>query len=86
MLWLRWVMQVGIQMILLKDIDNLSIIKLPPNSPELDPVEQVWSSLRQHCLANRSVNGYEDIIDAFTDAWNQFVCDAQQVKRQCLRD
>jgi transposase len=33
-----------------KDIDNLSIIKLPPYSPELNPVEQVWSWLRQHYL------------------------------------
>jgi hypothetical protein len=28
-------------------IDNLSIIKLPPYSPELDPIEQVWRWLRQ---------------------------------------
>ncbi|MCD9479952.1 hypothetical protein GLP25_14220 [Photobacterium phosphoreum] len=25
------------------DIANLSIIKLPPYSPELNPIEQVWS-------------------------------------------
>jgi hypothetical protein len=33
-----------------KDIENLSIIKLPPYSLELNPVEQVWSWLRQHYL------------------------------------
>ncbi|HFQ5337388.1 TPA: IS630 family transposase, partial [Vibrio vulnificus] len=32
--------------------DNVSIIKLPPYSPELNPIEQVWSWLRQHYLAN----------------------------------
>ncbi|MCA3953901.1 transposase, partial [Vibrio vulnificus] len=31
--------------------DNVSIIKLPPYSPELNPIEQVWSGLRQHYLA-----------------------------------
>ncbi|ENL6717021.1 transposase, partial [Vibrio vulnificus] len=31
---------------------NVSIIKLPPYSPELNPIEQVWSWLRQHSLAN----------------------------------
>ncbi|GAC03751.1 hypothetical protein GAGA_0888 [Paraglaciecola agarilytica NO2] len=45
-----------------KDIDNLSIIKLPPYSPELNPVEQVWSWLRQYYLANQSFKDYEDII------------------------
>jgi transposase len=68
------------------EIDNLSIIKLPPYSPELNPVEQVWSWLRQHCLANRCFNGYEDIIHACSDAWNQFVADVQQVKKLCSRD
>jgi hypothetical protein len=45
-----------------KDIDNLSIIKLPPYSLELNPVEQVWSWLRQHYLANQSFKDYEDIV------------------------
>ncbi|HFQ5238208.1 TPA: transposase, partial [Vibrio vulnificus] len=27
-------------------------MKLPPYSPELNPIEQVWSWLRQHSLAN----------------------------------
>ncbi|HDY7622256.1 TPA: IS630 family transposase, partial [Vibrio vulnificus] len=31
--------------------DNVTIIKLPPYSPELNPIEQVWSWLRQHYLA-----------------------------------
>ncbi|MGR2993526.1 transposase, partial [Vibrio vulnificus] len=39
--------------------DNLSIIKLPPYSPELNPIEQVWSWLRQHSLANQSFADYE---------------------------
>ena len=28
------------------DIPNLSILKLPPYSPELNPIKQVWSWLR----------------------------------------
>ena len=42
----------------------LSLIKLPPYSPELNPIEQVWSWLRQHVLANRSFQSYGDIADA----------------------
>jgi hypothetical protein len=35
------------------DFNNVSIIKLSPYSPELNPIEQVWSWLRQRHLANR---------------------------------
>ncbi|CAK1783822.1 hypothetical protein VCRA2119O147_1630001 [Vibrio crassostreae] len=35
-----------------EQFSNVSIIKLSPYSPELNPIEQVWSWLRQHYLAN----------------------------------
>ena len=69
-----------------KDINNLSIIILPPYSSELNPVEQVLSWLRQHHLANRCFSGYGDIVEACADAWNDFVADAQRVFKMCLRD
>ncbi|EMK3511848.1 transposase, partial [Vibrio parahaemolyticus] len=33
------------------DFKNVSVIKLPPYSPELNSIEQVWSGLRQRYLA-----------------------------------
>jgi transposase len=69
-----------------KDINNVSIIKLPAYSPELNPIEQVWSWLRQHHLANRCFNGYEDILNACTSAWNHFRQDSQRVIKLCSRD
>ncbi len=36
------------------EFNNVSVIKLPPYSPELNPIEQVWSWLRQRYLANQS--------------------------------
>ncbi len=44
------------------DCQNLSVIKLPPYSPELNPIEQVWSWLRQHYRANPSFADHEDIV------------------------
>jgi transposase len=35
---------------------NLSILPLPPYSPELNPVEQIWQQLRQSDWANRCFN------------------------------
>lgn len=43
--------------------DNLSIIHIPPYSPELNPIEQVWSWMRQNEIANRCFKDYEDIVD-----------------------
>lgn len=68
------------------DFANLSVIKLPPYSPELNPIEQVWSWLRQHHLANRCFNGYESIVDAVCDAWNDFVSDSKRVIKMCTRE
>lgn len=65
---------------------NISLLKLPPYSPELNPIEQVWSWLRQHYLANRCFTDYEDILDACTTAWNGFISDTQRVINLCLRE
>lgn len=49
--------------------DNLSILRLPPYSPELNPVENIWQFLRQNHLANRVLETYADIVDACCEAW-----------------
>ena len=38
--------------------ESLSIIKLPPYSPKLNPIEQVWQWLSLNELANRCFKGY----------------------------
>ena len=54
----------------LKLPDNISLLKLPPYSPELNPVENIWQFLRQNHLANRVFATYDDIVDACCEAWN----------------
>ena len=66
--------------------NNITIIKLPPYSPELNPIEQVWSWMRQHHLANRSFKGYENIVDEVSNAWNDFISLPERVKNMCTRD
>lgn len=65
--------------------DNLSILKLPPYSPELNPIEQVWQWLRQHCLANRCFRHYDDIVDNVCRAWNTFIECTKRIKSICSR-
>jgi hypothetical protein len=53
--------------------NNVSLIFLPPRSPELNPVENVWQYLRQTHLSNRVFETYGAILDAASDAWNRLL-------------
>ena len=66
--------------------DNLSIMHLPPYSPELNPIERVWSWLRQNDLANFAFKDYEDIVEQVTRGWNNFRHQVDQVKTLCQRE
>tara|TARA_R110000782_G_scaffold31795_1_gene77869 strand:- start:61 stop:579 length:519 start_codon:yes stop_codon:yes gene_type:complete len=74
------------QSYLADEFNNLSIITLPPYSPELNPIEQVWQWLRQNELANRCFEGYEDIVEQCCRAWNRFISDNKRVANLCMRD
>jgi hypothetical protein len=50
--------------------DNVSLLLLPPYSPELNPQENVWQYLRQNYPANGVFDTYEPIVDACCHAWN----------------
>jgi hypothetical protein len=59
--------------------DNLSLLPLPPKSPELNPVENVWQFLRQNKLSNRIFDGYEAVVAAACNAWNSLVADPARI-------
>lgn len=65
--------------------DNLSILPLPPYSPELNPVEQIWERLRQSDWANRCFTSYDQIVDACCRAWNQFANQPDTIRSLCTR-
>ena len=50
--------------------DNLSLLFLPPYSPELNPVEELWHELRRRFFANRVIHTVEQLIEACCAAWN----------------
>ncbi|MFV0409886.1 MAG: IS630 family transposase [Paracoccus sp. (in: a-proteobacteria)] len=59
--------------------DNLSLLFLPPKSPELNPVENIWQYLRQTWLANRIFETYDNILDAGCKAWNNLVAQPELI-------
>lgn len=68
------------------EFTNLTIIHIPPYSPELNPIEQVWRWLRQNEIANRCFTNYNDIVDKCCSAWNRFCEDKNQVISLCYRE
>lgn len=51
--------------------EEMTILLLPPYSPELNPVERVWAYLRSHHMGNRAYAGYDALLDAGTNAWRR---------------
>jgi hypothetical protein len=41
---------------------NVTLLHLPPYSPELNPVERPWAWLRSHCLSNRVYADYDELL------------------------
>ena len=48
---------------------NVSLLHLPPYSPELNPVEAIWEYLRGNTLSNRVFANYDAVVDACCNAW-----------------
>jgi len=52
---------------------NISLLHLPPASPELNPTENIWQYMRQTYLSNRVFIDYDDVVAASSSAWNKLV-------------
>ena len=69
----------------LKVPDNMTLLSLPPYSPELNPMENVWDYLRGNKLSHRVWDTYEAIVDACVDAWNFLTRDKQRIRSIAAR-
>lgn len=58
---------------------NISLLHLPPASPELNPTENVWQYLRQTYLSNRVFRDYEDVVEASSSAWNKLTAEPGRI-------
>ena len=59
--------------------DNISLLRLPPYAPELNPVENVWEYLRANKLSMVVWDSYDAILEACRDAWNWLIADPKRV-------
>ena len=59
---------------------NITLLPLPPYSPELNPAENVWQYPRQNQLANRVCENYDAILEACCDAWQKLAARPSLIK------
>lgn len=53
--------------------DNITLLPLPPRSPELNPVENIWQFMRDNWLSNRIFKSYDEIVAHCCQAWNKLI-------------
>ena len=59
---------------------NLTLVPLPPYSPELNPVDKPWQFLRERLLSHRVFRDLGAVIAAACAAWNRLVAEPGRVR------
>lgn len=62
---------------------NVTVLQLPPYSPELNPMENLWHYLKSHYWSNRAYADYEELEEAAIDAWRTAALDPDLTKTVC---
>jgi transposase len=65
---------------------NITLMPMPPKSPELNPVENIWQFIRDNWLSNRVFRSYDDILEHCCYAWNNLVEQPWTIMSIGLRD
>ena len=54
---------------------HITLIDIPPATPECSPAEKPWQFLKDNFLSHRLFVTYQDILDACQQAWNSMLND-----------
>ena len=65
---------------------NISLLHIPPYSPELNPMENVWDYLRGNQLSHHVWPTYEDIVQACATAWRFLIADPGRIRSIATRE
>ena len=66
--------------------DNITLLTLPPYTPELNPMENVWDYLRQNKLCATVWDTYDDIVESGKNAWHFLINDPDRIRPIGSRD
>lgn len=67
----------------LKVPGNLTLLYLPPRSPELNPIENLWHWITSHHWSNRVHADYHSMFHSACDALSATFTDTERVKSIC---
>lgn len=62
---------------------NVTLLPLPPYSPELNPTENLWHYLRSHYWSNRFYDDYDALMEAACRAWDAVTRDTKTIQTVC---
>ena len=62
---------------------NVSLVRLPPYSPELNPIENLWHYLRSHYWSNRLYPDWDALMEAAIVGMVAVGTDAELIKTIC---
>lgn len=62
---------------------NITLVCLPPYSPELNPVERLWHYLREHYWSNQVYGGIAALEQAAIDGWRAVCLHPEMVQSIC---
>ena len=66
--------------------DNITMLPLPPYSPELNPMQNVWEYLRANKLCSLVRDSYEAVVAACKAAWDFLIHDPDRIRSIGQRD
>lgn len=61
----------------------LTLVQLPPYSPELNPVERLWLHLRRRHWSNRVYKDIDAVEEAAMTGWRAVCLDGSKIKSIC---
>ena len=62
--------------------DNITLLSLPPYSPELNPIENLWHHLRSHFWSNRTYRD-DDLFHTAEQTWNTHSLNESLIQSVC---
>jgi transposase len=62
---------------------NVTLVHLPPKSPNLNPAENLWHYLRSHFWSNRLYLTWDDLKAAAVEAWRRVCLVPNLIKTIC---
>ena len=63
--------------------EAMTYISLPPYSPDLNPIEQVWRITRREKTHNRYFSGLDKLIDTLDEYFESFRKPNEQFRKLC---